>query len=342
MPLRIPSWLATTIPLIGVAVASDMPQAVYVPAGTFWMGSTRDGTDAAPVHRVTLDGFWLDRTEVTNAAFVAFVRATGYVTVAERPPDPAAFPDVSLDLLVPGSAVFRPALPAGGAAEAPAWWRYQPGADWRHPEGPGSSVVGRDDHPVVHVAWEDARAYCAWRGARLPTEAEWEYAARGAPRINEPPRRFVWGDSPTIGGRWQANVWQGRFPHENTREDGHAGAAPVASYPANRLGLHDLAGNVWEWVADWYRPDAYAAHARKNPMGPSTSFDPAEPSSPKRVQRGGSYLCSPLYCLRYTVAARGRGAPDSGASNLGFRCAADVRSKVAPAAPRGRRPATRR
>jgi formylglycine-generating enzyme required for sulfatase activity len=211
-----------------------------------------------------------------------------------------------------------------------AWWSYVPGASWRHPKGPQSDLAGRARHPVVQVAWQDAAAYCAWAGKRLPTEAEFERTARGGLEG----RRYGWGDEMRPGGKPQANTWQGNFPNENTREDGFAGTAPVASYEANAFGLHDLAGNVWEWCADWYRPDAYAADAKaaevtRNPQGPADSFDPSEPGVRKRVQRGGSYLCSDQYCSRYVPGGRGKGDVDSGTTHLGFRC---VRS-LAPAKP---------
>jgi formylglycine-generating enzyme required for sulfatase activity len=290
----------------------------WIPGGEFWMGSDDESMrDARPVHRVKVDGFWMDRTEVTNEQFAQFVRATGYVTVAERKPDPKDFPGAPPELLVPGSIVFTPPKEPVPLNDHLVWWRYVPGADWRHPEGPGSSIAGRENHPVVHVCWDDAVAYCKWAGKRLPTEAEWEYAARGGLER----RRYVWGDELNPGGKWLVNNWQGRFPVENTAEDGFARSAPVATFPPNGYGLHDMAGNVWEWCADWYQP-SYSAHDRSpNPQGPSSSYDPAEPGVPKRVQRGGSFLCSDLYCTRYLPGARGKGAPDSGASHVGFRCA---------------------
>ncbi len=297
------------------AHASPSAEMVWIPPGTYWQGSN-DVSDAQPVRPVEVDGFWIDRTEVTNAQFAAFVRATGYVTVAERAPDPKLYPGAPPELLVPGSIVFTP--PPGGAdLNRPlSWWSYVPGADWRHPEGPASSIDGRADHPVVQVCWEDATAYAQWAGKRLPTEAEWEYAARGG----KDRKRYAWGDELRPQQQWQANIWQGRFPAENTREDGYVATAPVGSFRPNGFGLHDMAGNAWEWCADWYRPDAYASASAKNPAGPESSDDPQEPGVPKRVQRGGSFLCSDRYCVRYEVAGRGKGAPDSAANHIGFRC----------------------
>jgi formylglycine-generating enzyme required for sulfatase activity len=290
---------------------------VWIPRGKYWMGSEDPAFgDARPVHEVEIDGFWMDSTEVTNAQFARFVRATGYVTIAERKPDAKDFPGAAPEMLVPGSIVFSP--PAGEVSlQNPlAWWRYVPGASWRHPEGPRSDLRGRDTHPVVHVCWYDAVAYAGWAGKRLPTEAEWEYAARGG--LDRKP--YVWGDELCPGGQWMANIWQGRFPQENRAEDGFTGTAPVGSFPANGYGLHDMAGNVWEWCSDWYQPDYYKDSPVRNPQGPDSSHDPAEPGIPKRVQRGGSLQCSDQYCVRYRPGGRGKGALDSGASHVGFRC----------------------
>ncbi len=293
---------------------------VWIPGGTFWMGGNDEAmVDAQPAHLVTLDGFWMDRTEVTNAQFAKFVEATGYLTVAERPLDPKDFPGVPLDKLKPGSLVFTPPdhdVPLDNHLQ---WWEYVPGACWKHPEGPDSTIAGKENHPVVQVCWEDAMAYARWAGKRLPTEAEWEFAARGGLDRN----RFVWGDDLTPGGKWMVNNWQGQFPAENTEVDGFRRTAPVGKFPPNGFGLCDMAGNVWEWCADWYQPDYYLASPRFNPKGPSTSFDPLEPGIPKRVQRGGSYLCSDLYCVRYLPGARGKGEPLSAASHVGFRCVKD-------------------
>ncbi|HXG12683.1 MAG TPA: formylglycine-generating enzyme family protein [Gemmataceae bacterium] len=305
-------------PLNKAEAPGEAPEGmVWVPGGWFWMGSEHEAfPDARPVHLVYVDGFWMDRTEVTNAEFARFVEETGYVTVAERKPDPKAFPNAPAEKLVPGSIVFTPPTEKVDLNHHLAWWRYVPGACWRHPEGPGSSIKGRENHPVVHVCWEDAVAYAQWAGKRLPTEAEWEFAARGG--LDRKP--YVWGDELKPGGKWMANIWQGEFPVQNTEEDGFRGVAPVASFPANGYGLHDMSGNVWEWCADWYRPDYYKTSPRRNPQGPDDSYDPLEPGIPKRVQRGGSFLCSDVYCIRYLNGGRGKGAVDSGSSHVGFRC----------------------
>jgi len=229
---------------------------------------------------------------------------------------------VPLDKLVAGSVVFSPPSHAVPLDNALRWWAYVPGTSWRHPEGPGSSIASRDNFPVVHIAYEDAAAYATWAGKDLPTEAQWEFAARGGLSGNA----YVWGHELNPGGKWMANIFEGRFPSENTQADGFAGAAPVASFPANGYGLHDVAGNVWEWCRDWYAPNGYAKDAAsngvvRNPAGPAQgeSFDPGEPGVPKRVQRGGSFLCTDQYCTRYMVGTRGKGAPDTGSNHAGFR-----------------------
>lgn len=309
---------------------------VFVPGGTFSMGAADPRSlpqggpdameDARPVHRVFVDGFFMDATEVTNAQFARFVEATGYVTVAERTPQRDEFPDAPEENLVAGSVVFAPTPRSIPLDDHYRWWSYVPGASWRHPAGPGSDVAFRDDHPVVHVAHEDAATYAKWAGKRLPTEAEWEFAARGG-LSGEP---YAWGSELKPNGRFVANIYQGEFPVEggDRAEDGFAGIAPVGQFPPNGYGLHDIAGNVWEWVGDWYRPDTYAADARKgvvrNPRGPDSPFDPAEPKEKKRVHRGGSFLCTDLYCTRYLVGTRGKGEERSSSDHLGFRCVKDV------------------
>jgi formylglycine-generating enzyme len=317
----------TAAPIAPIQATPDrgllQQEMVWIPAGAFRRG-TVDESDAQPIRDIEIDGFWMDRTEVTNAQFAAFVRATGYVTVAEQPPDPRLFPGADPKLLVPGSIVFSPPSGKVDLGRPLSWWRYQPGANWRHPEGPGSSIEGRENYPVVHISWDDAVAFARWAGKRLPTEAEWEYAARGSLQG----KTFAWGDEFRPGAQWRANTWQGRFPVQNSAADGFLTTARVGSFPPNGFGLYDVAGNVWEWCADWYRPDAYANAKSHNPLGPESSYDPDEPGLPKRVMRGGSFMCSDEYCGRYRPGSRGKGAPDSGASHIGFRCvrSATVRS----------------
>jgi len=316
---------------------------VWIPGGEFSMGSTdplaRD--DESPVHRVRVDGFWMDATEVTNAQFRAFVEATGYKTVAERPIDweemkkqvPPGTPKPPAEELMPGSVVFTPPDHAVNMRDYSQWWSWMNGACWRHPEGPGSTIEGRDDHPVVHIAYEDALAYCKWAGKRLPTEAEWEFAARGGidGAVN------IWGNQPIDSSR--ANTWQGGFPYDNTLDDGFANAAPVKSFPPNAYGLYDMAGNVWEWCSDLYQQNTYALRAHQlgdngvaeNPTGPAKSFDPRNPYEPEvRVVRGGSFLCNDSYCASYRPSARMASSPDTGISHTGFRC---VKDAPAPASP---------
>lgn len=313
---------------IVAGLGSDNANMIWVEGGTFTMGS-RDFPDAQPLHKVQVKGFWIDEHEVTNAQFARFVQATGYQTVAERALNPADFPDVPLDLLVPGSAVFSPPPADADLSAYTQWWKYVPGANWRHPEGSGSDVKGREDHPVVHIAYEDAAAYARWAGKRLPTEAEWEYAARA----RRDGMKYYWGNVMKPEGRWQANIYQGKFPFQDLAEDGFDRAAPVKSFPANALGLYDMDGNVWEWCSDYYRPDYYQASPASNPKGPSDSFDPAEPGMVKRVQRGGSFLCNDQYCERYIAGSRGKGEINSASNNLGFRCVSDEPPPVATHVP---------
>ena len=312
--------------------SSRPPGMVWIPGGRFWMGTTHMD-DAQPIHEVEVNGFWMDRTDVTNEEFAQFVRATGYVTIAERPLDQKEFPNLAPDDLAPGSVVFTPPPGPVPLNEPLAWWRFVRGANWRHPAGPGSDLRGKEKYPVVHIAWQDAIAYAKWAGKRLPTEAEWEFAARGGRDRQD----YPWGNELTPKGKWMANTFQGHFPYKNTSEDGFAGIAPVTSFPPNDFGLYDMSGNVWQWVSDWYQPDYYAQLGREavlavNPQGPKDSFDPQEPGVAKRVQKGGSFLCTNQYCERYIPGARGKGDPDTGTNHLGFRCVREtVKEKKATA-----------
>jgi sulfatase modifying factor 1 len=296
-----------------------------VPAGRFTMGATGFYPDEGPPRAVELDGFAVDRHPVTVREFRRFVAETGYVTVAERPLDPAAYPDADPSLLHPGSLVFQPTRGPVPLHDATRWWAYVPGASWRHPEGPGSDLSGRDRHPVTHVAFEDAGAYASWAGKQLPTEAEWECAARGGLEGAV----FAWGDETLVGGRLMANFWQGDFPWRNTGARGWRGTSPVGAFPPNGYGLYDATGNVWEWTTDFYSPRAGgvegpACCVPRNPRveAPDQSFDAGHPGAhiPRRVIKGGSHLCAPSYCLRYRPAARQAEAVDTSTSHIGFRC----------------------
>lgn len=288
---------------------------MQIPGGEFTMGAQTHEGDAVPLRKVRVSAFSIDVTEVTNAEFEAFTKAERYVTTAEKAPSPADFPGVPKEKLVPGSLVMIPPAARQGAGPTN-WWQWVPGADFRHPEGPASNIVGKEKHPVVHVSWYDAVAFCKWKGKRLLTEAEWEYAARGG--LDQ--KRFTWGDTPQAKGDFRANTFQGDFPFENTKEDGYLTTAPVASFPPNGYGLYDMSGNVWEWVADNYRPDTYKSAPASDPRGPKDSFDPSEPGVPKKVQRGGSFLCADSYCMRYMPGGRGKSSPDSSHMHVGFRC----------------------
>ncbi len=306
------------------AAIATRPGMAWIAGGEFLMGSDAHYPEEKPAHRVRVAGFWMDRRTVTNDEYAAFVEATGYVTVAERPLDPALYPEARPELLKPGAPVFHMTAGPVDTRDVHNWWRYVPGTNWKAPFGPGSDLAGLGDHPVVHVAFEDAQAYADWAGKALPTEAEWEYAARGGLEGAE----FVWGDELTPGGVHMANVWQGPFPWLNLEADGFAGTAPVGSFPANGYGLHDMAGNVWQWTVDWYaashQGEAGACCAPENPRGGAmeASYDPSQPRVPipRKVVKGGSFLCAPSYCRRYRPAARHAQMTDTGMSHIGFRC----------------------
>ena len=302
-----------------------------VEGGTFRMGSDRHYPEEAPIHRVTVDSFWIDRTPVTNRQFKEFVKATGHVTVAEIVPDPKEYPGALPHMLYAGSLVFSPPEGPVDLRNWGQWWTLLKGADWRHPYGPKSNINGLDNHPVVHVAYADALAYARWVGKDLPTEDEWEFAARGGLEGAE----FAWGDELIPGGKYMANTWQGNFPHENLAKDGFTRTSPVMAFPANGYGIHDMIGNTWEWTSDWYAPRHEADVAKaccipENPRGgpEEASFDPAQAQLriPRRVMKGGSHLCAPNYCRRYRPAARHPEPVDTSTSHVGFRCV----SRIAP------------
>jgi formylglycine-generating enzyme len=309
-----------TDPKPRLAPAKNM---VWIAGGEFRMGSDDFYPEERPVRLVAVDGFWMDEHPVTVAQFRRFVKATGHITTAELPPDPAQFPDADPDLLVPGSLVFQRAKGPVDLSDVGNWWAYVPGAQWRHPEGPGSTLHGRERHPVTHVTSDDAEAYAAWAGGSLPTEAEWEYAARGG----LDGAVFTWGDDFAPRGRMMANTWQGEFPWQNLMTDGFEGTSPVASFPSNGYGLHDMAGNVWEWTSDYFTLPAATEDAcctPRNPRAtaPEASLVPGQPGAtiPRRVIKGGSHLCAPNYCLRYRPAARQSETIDSSTGHIGFRC----------------------
>jgi len=313
------------------SVPKDM---VYIPGGTFSMGTDRAWeslcdmpgvtADATPIHRVYVDGFFMDEHEVTNAEFSKFVKATGYKTVAEQTPTQEEFPDALPEMLVAGSVVFSPPSEPVGLENYLNWWAFVKGANWKYPIGPLSNIKGNENLPAVQIAWEDAVAYAAWAGKRLPTEAEWEFAARGGLSG----QLYAWGDEFKPNNQFMCNTFQGKFPTTNTREDGYSGVAPVKQFPSNGYGLYDMAGNVWEWCSDWYdynyfktfTPDEVAL----NPKGPVASHDPAEPGVFKKVHRGGSYLCTDQYCSRYMNGTRGKGDWRTGTNHVGFRCVKDI------------------
>jgi len=315
---------------------------VWIPGGEFSMGAAdlpgmndvgmQATRDSRPIHPVYVDGFWMDKTEVTNEQFAVFVTATGYVTVAERTPRAEDFPGAPPENLVAGSVVFSPPDHAVPLNDHFQWWSYVKGTNWRYPLGPKSDLKDREQYPVVHIAYEDAVAYARWAGKRLPTEAEWEFAARGGLTGQV----YPWGNEFQKDGKWMANIHQGHFPDQDTGADKFLGIAPVAQFPANEYGLYDVGGNVWEWTSDWYRPDyaqlAAAGGVARNPQGPDTPFDPSEPTEKKRVHRGGSFLCTDQYCSRYMVGTRGKGEGSTGTNHLGFRTVRSPESRKVSAA----------
>jgi formylglycine-generating enzyme required for sulfatase activity len=309
----------------------DLPGMIFIPGGTFRMGSDKHYPEEAPVHRVTVGDFWMDRTPVTNRQFKAFVRATGYRTIAEIPPDLNEYPGALPDMLYAGSLVFHPPGQPVDLRVWSQWWQFVKGADWRHPYGPKSNNNALDSHPVTHVAYADALAFAIWSGKDLPTEAEWEFAARGGLDGAE----FAWGDEFTPGGHHRANTWQGEFPHQNLSDDGFERTSPVMAFPPNGYGIYDMIGNVWEWTNDWYTPQ-HEADAPKaccipdNPRGgrEDDSYDSCQPNIriPRKVLKGGSHLCAPNYCRRYRPAARHAQPVDTSTSHVGFRCVVRQRS----------------
>ena len=307
---------------------------VKIPGGIFNMGGSGKlaRNNEFPKHEVEISSFYMDIHEVTNQQFREFVNATGYVTLAERKPDweelkhqvAPGTPKPPDSVLVAGSMVFDPKDEVVNLDNFFQWWSWKPGTDWQHPYGPKSNIEGKDDHPVVHVCWYDAVAYCKWRGGRLPTEAEWEYAARGGLVDNT----YPWGNEHVDKGKFKANSWQGNFPNTNTAKDGYLTTAPVMQFPPNNYGLYDVAGNVWEWCSDWFDVTYYGNLKKQgraiDPKGPAKSYDPNDPYAPKRSQRGGSYLCNDVYCASYRVSARMPGEPSTGMPHVGFRCVIDI------------------
>jgi formylglycine-generating enzyme required for sulfatase activity len=331
---NLPARFAAEISKINIQPSDSISteDMVLIPGGSFIMGcADKEGRqDEYPQHPVQVKKFFMDVTEVTNAQFRKFVDAAGYITTAERKPDweelkkqlPEGTPKPPDSVLVPASLVFRPPSTPVPLDNAANWWSWVKGASWQHPQGTNSNIRGKDNYPVVHISWEDANAYAKWAGKRLPTEAEWEFAAR-AGFANQP---FTWGSEPVEKGKWKTNIWQGNFPDRNLKADGFAGAAPVRSFEPNAYGVYDMAGNVWEWCSDWYNAEYYAQCASttmKNPLGAAASYDPEEPTVPKKVVRGGSFLCHASYCASYRVSARMKTSPDTGLEHTGFRCVKD-------------------
>lgn len=325
-----PQQISTVIRHPDVLMHDSLNHMVLIPGGTFTMGADDNYArpDEQPRHTVTINSFWMDEHEVTNAEFALFVRATGYITTAEKPISkeelqlqlPAGAPEPDSSMLLPGSLVFTPRTHPVPLDDITQWWSFVPGASWQHPQGPDSNIDGLELLPVVHISWHDAQAYAKWAGKRLPTEAEWEYAARGG--LKDQP--YPWGSAGLTDGKARANTWNGHFPYKNTKTDGFIRLAPVKSFAPNGYGLYDMAGNVWEWCADWYDSRYYQqAGNSRNPAGPATGYDPEDPSNPKHTIRGGSFMCTDEYCFGYRVTSRMKTSPESGLENLGFRCVRD-------------------
>lgn len=333
-PVRFANVKLTATPAMELSSTADNTNGmVWIPGGSFAMGgdNSQAAPDEYPKHKVTVSGFWMDATEVTNAQFAAFVKATGYVTTAEKKPDwneikkqvPPGTPKPNESLLVAASLVFNAPGKKADLNDYSQWWKWEKGASWKHPQGPKSNLKGKANYPAVQISYFDAQAYCKWAGKRLPTEAEWEWAARGGLKNNI----YPWGNEPVNSGKPKANSWQGEFPVKNTLIDHFYGSAPVKSFAANGYKLYDMAGNVWEWCADLYNNQYYSQINRPggiaNPKGPQKSMDPQEPYAIKRVVRGGSFLCNDSYCSGYRVARRMKETEDSGAEHIGFRCVKD-------------------
>ena len=334
--MAVPSRFSSSTDTSTLQVSSDTSLAgmVLIPGGIFEMGGDNEqaSPDEYPKHKVQVSPFYIDITEVTNAQFKKFVDATGYITTAEKKPDweelkksvPPGTPKPPDSVMVAASLVFKQSSGPVNLNDYSQWWSWVKGADWKHPEGPGTDIKGKENYPVVQVSWDDAQAYCKWAGKRLPTEAEWEFAARGG-LINN---IYPWGNEHINSGKPKANSWEGKFPYLNEKKDGYLTLAPVKSYSPNHFGLFDMAGNVWEWCSDWYHAEYYKMIANAvaiNPRGPEKSFDPQDPYTPKRSLRGGSFLCNDTYCSGYRVARRMKSSPDTGLEHTGFRCVKDAK-----------------